>query len=248
MTREEAKAIIETIQAETRNGDSEDLRGALKIFAAPLTPEAPHFVWEVIQNAEDNEYAPDKQAELKLHIDTTEASGGRVALNNELGFHEKHVRGICSVGCSSKNRAESPDYIGEKGIGFKSVFRVTDRPHIFSNDFQFRFSKPATPNELGYIVPEWVEDVPEWVLPEWTTIMLPLKPGVMFSVTEQLAKISPESILFLRKLKRLELGNGNMFSRSDTESKLVLLNCNAGESRYFIHGKTCDVSIFAGTE
>jgi hypothetical protein len=33
-----------------------------------------------------------------------------------------------------------------------------------------------------------------------------------------------------------------MFSRSDTESKLVLLNCNAGESRYFIHGKTCDVS------
>jgi hypothetical protein len=167
----------------------------------------------------------------------TEASGCLVALNNELGFQEKHVRGICSVGRSSKNRTESPDYIGEKGIGFKSVFRVSDSPHIFSNGFQFRFSKPRSLNELGYIVPEWVENVPAQVIDNWTTILLPLKPGVMPSVVDQLAKIAPESILFLRKLERLELGNGNVFSRSDTESKLVLLRCNAGESSYFIHDK-----------
>ena len=242
MNREEAKSIIEKIQAEKRNGDSEDLRGALKIFAEQLNTEATHFVWELIQNAEDNEYAPDKQAELRLCIDTTDANGCLIALNNERGFQEKHVRGICSVGRSSKNRAESPDYIGEKGIGFKSVFRVSDRPQIFSNGFQFCFSKPSSSEELGYIVPEWIEDVPKLVAAGVTTILLPLKPGVVDSVAEQLAKIPPESILFLRKLKRLELGSGNVFSRADTETKLVLLNCNAGESRYFINSEPCAIS------
>jgi hypothetical protein len=236
-----SKEIIEKIRSEKLKGDSDDLRGALKIFAEQLNTEATHFVWELIQNAEDNEYKPDTLAELRLRIEKTDTNGCPVAHNNEVGFQEKHVRGICSVGRSSKNRTESPDYIGEKGIGFKSVFRVSDRPHIFSNGFQFRFSKPCTSEELGYIVPEWVEEAPAQVVNGWTTILLPLNPGVMASVAEQLAKIAPESILFLRKMKRLELGNGNLFLRSDTESNLVLLHCNAGESLYFIHGKACPV-------
>jgi hypothetical protein len=94
MNREEAKAIIEEIRRENLAGNSRHLRGSLKIFAEQLNTEATHFVWELIQNAEDNEYAPDKQAELKLHIDTTEVSGCLVVQNNELGFQEKHVRGI----------------------------------------------------------------------------------------------------------------------------------------------------------
>jgi hypothetical protein len=249
MPHEQAKAIIEKIRGEKLKGYSEDLLGALKIFAEQLNTEATHFVWELIQNAEDNEYEA-STPELRLRIEasdptqTTAADGCLIAQNNEDGFQEKHVRGICSVGRSSKSRSESPDYIGEKGIGFKSVFRVSDRPHIFSNGFQFRFSKPSTPDELGYIVPEWVEDedVPAQVQDGLTTILLPLKPGVMASVAEQLAKIAPESILFLRKLKRLELGKDNVFSRSDTKSNPVLLRCNAGESRYFLHSKLCPVS------
>ena len=130
MTREEAKAIIEKIQSDKRNGDSDDLRGALKIFAEQLNTEATHFVWELIQNAEDNEYTANSAAELRLRIEAADADGCLVALNNEVGFQEKHVRGICSVGRSSKNRTESPDYIGEKGIGFKSIFRYTHNVYI----------------------------------------------------------------------------------------------------------------------
>ena len=45
---------------------------------------------------------------------------------------------------------------GQKGIGFKSVFKVTDRPEIHSNGFHLRFDKKSGP--MGYILPHWVEE------------------------------------------------------------------------------------------
>lgn len=47
-------------------------------------------------------------------------------------------------------------YAGQKGIGFKSVFKVTDCPEIHSNDFHLRFEKNSGP--MGYILPHWVEE------------------------------------------------------------------------------------------
>lgn len=46
--------------------------------------------------------------------------------------------------------------IGQKGIGFKSVFKVTDHPEIHSNGFHLRFDKTCGP--MGYILPHWTED------------------------------------------------------------------------------------------
>ena len=42
-------------------------------------------------------------------------------------------------------------FSGEKGIGFKSVFRVTDRPSIHSGHFNLHFD--ATVGSMGYILP-----------------------------------------------------------------------------------------------
>lgn len=47
-------------------------------------------------------------------------------------------------------------YIGQKGIGFKSVFRVTDEPEIHSNGFHIKFDVNSGPT--GYILPHWVEE------------------------------------------------------------------------------------------
>lgn len=49
----------------------------------------------------------------------------------------------------------SSGFIGKKGIGFKSVFKVSDTPHIFSGDFSFKFDTQS--EELSYIMPVWVE-------------------------------------------------------------------------------------------
>ena len=46
--------------------------------------------------------------------------------------------------------------IGQKGIGFKSVFRVTNRPEIHSNGFHLCFDVDSGP--MGYILPHWCED------------------------------------------------------------------------------------------
>lgn len=49
---------------------------------------------------------------------------GIVVMNNEIGFSEENIRALCDVGNSTK-KGQSAGYIGKKGIGFKSVFRVS---------------------------------------------------------------------------------------------------------------------------
>lgn len=48
---------------------------------------------------------------------------GIIVLNNEQGFSAMNIRALCDVGNSTK-KGSSAGYIGQKGIGFKSVFRV----------------------------------------------------------------------------------------------------------------------------
>lgn len=48
---------------------------------------------------------------------------GIVVLNNEQGFSFNNIRALCDVGNSTKKNLDA-GYIGKKGIGFKSVFRV----------------------------------------------------------------------------------------------------------------------------
>jgi hypothetical protein len=48
---------------------------------------------------------------------------------------------------------------GQKGIGFKSVFRVTECPHIHTNGFHFSFDLQQHGN-LGYVLPTWLGDQP----------------------------------------------------------------------------------------
>ena len=125
--------------------------------------------------------------------------------NNETGFQKKHVEAICSVGRSTKTKDQG--YIGEKGIGFKSVFRVTSCPRIFSNGFQFSLPEKDDLSGLGYIVPWWIDKTPQGLDKKKTSIVLPLD-KTEFSidkVVQSLKDIAPETIIFLKKLKTIEL-------------------------------------------
>nr|GEU73490.1 hypothetical protein [Tanacetum cinerariifolium] len=70
---------------------------------------------------------------LDLHF-LLELEKSIIVLNNEQGFSAENIRALCDVGNSTKKKASS-GYIGKKGIGFKSVFRVTDALEIHSNGF-----------------------------------------------------------------------------------------------------------------
>ncbi|XP_024013474.1 uncharacterized protein LOC18021535 [Eutrema salsugineum] len=205
----------------TENPLTEDLHQAVKNLSAELYAKDVHFLMELIQNAEDNEYPEgvDPSLEFVITSEDITATGAPATLlifNNERGFSEKNIDSICSVGRSTKKGNRKRGYIGEKGIGFKSVFLITSQPYIFSNGYQIRFDEaPCSHCSLGYIVPEWVEQHPSLVdiqriygsgsaLPT-TTIILPLKADKVKPVKEQLSNVHPEVLLFLSKIKRLSI-------------------------------------------
>lgn len=124
------------------------LAGSVERLAADLYATSTHFIMELIQNADDNDYA----REVNPYIQFILRPGYLIVCNNEQGFEEKHVRAICAVNQSTKTHQQG--YIGEKGIGFKSVFVWTDEPHVLSNGYDFKFRHgQISGNELGFLVP-----------------------------------------------------------------------------------------------
>ncbi|XP_059067210.1 protein NO VEIN-like [Cryptomeria japonica] len=203
---------------------TEDLHHAVKHLSAELYTKDVHFLMELIQNAEDNEYEPDVEPSLEFVVTSRDVTGvgapaTLLVFNNEKGFTPRNIVSLCSVGQSTKKGKRQGGYIGEKGIGFKSVFLVTSQPYIFSNGYKIRFNEiPPSDSgvKIGYIVPEWIdkpniEDLKriyssqsQGELPN-TAIVLPLRPEKVDGVKEQLANIHPEVILFMSKIKRLSV-------------------------------------------
>ncbi|KAH7510806.1 hypothetical protein FEM48_ZijujUnG0086000 [Ziziphus jujuba var. spinosa] len=236
---EEIRRTKFSIGGET-NPLTEDLHQAVKNLSAELYAKDVHFLMELIQNAEDNEYMEDVEPSLEFVItsrDITETGAPATLLifNNEKVFSAKNIDSICSVGRSTKKGFRKRGYIGEKGIGFKSVFLITASPYIFSNGYQIRFNEDPCPHcSLGYIVPEWVDENPTLsdikqiygsnsALPT-TVLILPLKPDKVKPVKQQLSSIHPEVLLFLSKIKRLSVREDNDDPRLNTVNAISILS------------------------
>lgn len=73
----------------------------------------------------------------------------------QVGFTEGNIRALCDVGRTTKKHTVG--YIGQKGIGFKSVFKITDAPQIHSRGFHVSFDL-VQHSALGYVLPTWVAD------------------------------------------------------------------------------------------
>lgn len=167
-----------------------------------------HFLMELIQNADDNTYSKDEIPTLEIELQEDKL----LFICNEKGFTEKDVSAICDVNQSGKisDESERRGYIGEKGIGFKSVFKVCDIPEIYSNGFQFRlFGNNTNQHTLKYVVPEWIDKPTMDINPKKTTLVLPLKEiyqkgGEKESdLSKEFSEIEPNILLFLRKIKKL---------------------------------------------
>jgi len=217
--REHIRKIRDDFQASQRVKDS--LNNSIQALAKDLYSKDTHFIFELIQNAEDNTYhavEPSLSFRLvKIDPTGTKASAGvLIVQNNEIGFSSDNVDAICAVGKTTKSKIQG--YIGEKGIGFKSVFRITSRPHIFSNGYSFCLPEHDEETGLGYIVPKWIDRIPEGIDQSQTTIVLPLdKADFRYEKIEKmLREIEPETIIFLSKLKEIKV-------ETDTGDALTIL-------------------------
>ncbi len=109
-----------------------------------------------------------------------------------MGLVESNVESLCSIGNSTKTR-QVVDYVGEKGIGFKSVFLVSGKPFIFSKGYSFSFSDVPREGEgnLGFLIPKWETiqiDWSQYQIPSDTTtvIALPLKRDQFRKIDDEL--------------------------------------------------------------
>lgn len=100
--------------------------------------ESNHFVYELLQNAEDEradrvviEYYDDKL----------------IFYHNGEPFDQGDVRGVSSMLMGTKDRNDAQT-IGRFGMGFKSVFKYTYQPEIYSDDEAFRIENYLLPVEI----------------------------------------------------------------------------------------------------
>jgi hypothetical protein len=199
-------------------------------LAVNLYSSDARFVYEIVQNAEDNQYG---FSTAKPYIKFRVLSDKIIIESNERGFTETDVDHICSTGESSKKDVQG--YIGEKGIGFKSVFRVAKKVHIQSGPFSFSFIYTRGLNDvgdgLGMVTPmdEPYEEIsPDSDVRTRMTLTL-IKQPMTEECFNEWFNIPSTILLFLRKLKSIHIirefskddPTSTVFERSDSVQGLV---------------------------
>ncbi|KAI3316471.1 hypothetical protein HD806DRAFT_517477 [Xylariaceae sp. AK1471] len=236
----DARNHIESIRLKHSTEGHEELaaivRSALEILATELYDTSTHFLLELLQNADDNDYTCSTPT-----FSLTYAPGGLRVDCNETGFTASNVEAICTIRSSTKSRKNhSRGYTGEKGIGFKSVFRVADVVWISSREYHFKFDKTE---EFGTIAPRW-EEFPGPQLADQTSFYFQLSREYNENeLVNELYTFDPAIIIFLRKLKDVVLqvtrANGEVWRqriyRTDTcenGDSLRILDLGEKQLRY----------------
>ena len=153
-----------------------------------LYSERTHFLFELIQNAED---AGATEVAFDLFDDRLELR------HDGRAFTEADVRGVCGVGKSSKSLTA----IGKFGIGFKSVYAYTKTPRVYSGAEHFgieRYVRPfvvspvAVGTETLFVFPFDLDTVPATLAAR--------------EISAALNGLQPRILLFLEHIARLTVG------------------------------------------
>jgi len=215
MSESEARSHIEEIQRSYIIGETrilEALTGAMQIIEKTFTRSG-HFVLEFIQNAED---AGARRVKI-VH----ETSAIKI-FNDGKPFTSDDVEAICSIG---RSRKDPRKHIGYLGVGFKAVFLVSSRPHIYSKTYRFKFDKQYWEGKYGnvpwQITPIWLDEVPE-ELRDWNVYFyIPIdERSYEKKIRDELESLTPTTLLFLRSIDELELvfdGVNKVFRREKRE-------------------------------
>jgi hypothetical protein len=88
------------------------------------------YLLELIQNANDAHLVDRDDGEIAIVLALDELPFGTLYVANlGNGFSKENVDALCDMGMSSKPPGES---VGNKGLGFRSVHHITDKPEIYS--------------------------------------------------------------------------------------------------------------------
>jgi hypothetical protein len=183
-----------------------------KMLLADRYADRTHFIFELLQNAED--------ALAKRQDGIAVPALIKFEISNEVltirhygkPFDEKDVRGICGIDESTKGNITA---IGRFGIGFKSVYAFTDLPEIHSGKEHFAIENYVWPKEVQALALENNE----------TRIILPLRVEAITDdykeIVSGLKRIDLKSLLFLHHIEEIEWttndGESGTFIRSQAQ-------------------------------
>jgi hypothetical protein len=175
------------------NRESYGTKGAQKSgqLAAGLYDDRTHFIFELLQNAED---ALGRRGEWHGSRKVAFILNPTRLMLSHFGkpFDEADVRSVCDIAESTKNESS----IGRFGLGFKSVYTVTDLPEIHSGDEDFAIENYVFPKRMARSARAADE----------TQIVLPLKPedtDAAQDITAGFRHLGPGALLFLRHVDEI---------------------------------------------
>lgn len=144
-----------------------------------------HFIYELLQNAEDA-----GATSAIFHLTENSLNLG----HNGKEFTLEDVKAITNYGASEKIAEEK---IGKFGIGFKSVFSITDAPQIHSGEYSFTIE--------NYSVPRAIESRDRW---DGETVFVfeykNDKPCYQI-LKDRFLSLELESLMFLRKIQKIDV-------------------------------------------
>lgn len=143
-------------------------------------------------------------------------------------FDAEDVIGISDAAKPDRKKTLMDDVIGNKGIGFKSVFSMASSVTIFSQNYTFRFDEhderwAGNPNDYPWqIIPIWTErsfhaGVLEHCHADKVQFIFNIRPEMLAEVTRHLQTLRTRNLLFLRHVKKMRV------KISDSDSKDAIL-------------------------
>ena len=200
---------MSNIAAKVRTAQDKDgmLRRALERIIQLYTDKS-HFVYELLQNAEDAEA---KSIQFIQYPDRLEV------FHDGRPFTSANLQGLCDIGKSDK--VDNLNQIGEFGVGFKSVFGICDTVLLYSapDHFREKIDTDAIPFAVKILDFTRPEDIPEEPLPaSYTTrFVFPYTVGQTFSgfatekalnetLSRKLQNLGITTLLFMKNLELIE--------------------------------------------
>lgn len=173
--------------------------------------ERSHFIYELLQNAEDalrRRPEPSGPRNIDFRLSANEL---RVSHYGK-PFDQADIRGICGIGQSTKPTELTA--IGRFGIGFKSVYAFTAAPQIHSGDEHFAIDSFVWPRATP----------PLSTRPGETLFVFPFRPSDNLAhaeIAEGLKTLGARTLLFLKDIEEIswtvEGGASGLYIRSQPE-------------------------------
>lgn len=183
----------------------ERINSILRVGEDGLYSNSLRFIFELIQNVDDCDFLSPEDCRLDMKFDL---NNNRIILTyNETGFTPFNVFAITGIAEAAKNTSSTQNQIGEKGIGFKSVFGVSDKVLIRSGWFSFELYR----DNFTIPVPAYESD--EYCHGTQMTLFIARGTGgaryiydeIKRQYCDQEALFSKNPLLFLNKLTSLKM-------------------------------------------